>query len=121
MKTAFASVLAGAFLYLSCKTSEAPKPAGSTECSMDIRTAAIQRIVTTNCVNRGCHPGQTSPAIANFSTPDQLKNYISGNKVLFSAHVTSVDADMPGSQGFSPLGASTRDSIACWISNGMQD
>ncbi|HEY0273515.1 MAG TPA: hypothetical protein VGC22_10045 [Chitinophaga sp.] len=82
MKTALLITLACVFLCVSCKTSQAPKPAGSTACSTDIRTAAILRIVTTNCVNRGCHPGQNSPPAANFFPADQLKNYISGNKVL---------------------------------------
>ncbi len=79
------------------------------------------KIITTNCVNRGCHPGQNSPTAANFSTADKLKGYITVSSTLFYDRATGPQADMPQEQGFPELSRFTRDSIACWVKNGMRD
>lgn len=105
-----------------CTSEQAPEPVTPSNCaSVDINSARVYTIVQENCTNRSCHPGTGSPLLADFSTLAKLKSYISANGASWALRVTSQNADMPQSQGFPALPRATRDSIACWVSNGMPD
>src|ERR1043165_9541096 len=103
-----------------CTSEQAPEPATPSACgSVDIKSARVYTIIQENCTNRSCHPGTGSPLLAAFSTLAKLKSYITANGASWALRVTSQNADMPQSQSFPPLSRATRDSIACWVNNGM--
>ncbi|MGN6511490.1 MAG: hypothetical protein ACTHLD_18635 [Chitinophaga sp.] len=105
-----------------CTSEQAPEPVTPSNCaSVDVKSARIYTIVQENCTNRSCHPGSGSPLLADFSTLAKLKSYISANGASWTLRVTSQNADMPQSQSFPALPRAVRDSIACWVSNGMPD
>ncbi|CAL1521581.1 hypothetical protein [Chitinophaga sp. MM2321] len=122
MKT-FMLLLSGCILMTACKNEQAPAPAtGAIDCSVaKITTAYVFGVVQANCTDRKCHPGGNSPVIADFSTTDKLKGYISTQRAIFLLRVTSPQADMPQSQLFPALSRGMRDSIACWVGHGMPD
>ena len=105
-----------------CTSEQAPEPETPSACaSVDIKSARVYAIVQQNCTNRSCHPGAGSPLIADFSTLAKLKSYIATNGASWATRVTGPNADMPQSMSFPPLPRAVRDSIACWVSNGMPD
>ncbi|MEC5148268.1 hypothetical protein [Chitinophaga sp. 212800010-3] len=106
-----------------CKNEQAPAPvSGGVNCGTGgIKTSYVSAAISANCTSRGCHPGGNSPAVADFSTPDRLKAYINAHRVVFELRVTGPQADMPQSQSFPPLTQGMKDSIACWLANGMPD
>jgi len=105
-----------------CTSEQAPEPVTPSACaSVDVKSARIYTIVQQNCTNRSCHPGSGSPLLADFSTLAKLKSYINANGASWTLRVTSQNADMPQSQSFPALPRAVRDSIACWVSNGMPD
>lgn len=105
-----------------CTSEQAPEPAAPSACaSVDIKSARVYTIVQENCTNRSCHPGGGAPLGADFSTLAKLKSYITANGTAWTMRVTGPNADMPQSQSFPPLSRAVRDSIACWVSNGMPD
>ncbi len=110
-------------VYSACTSEQAPKPEDKNfACDTAVITSArIYTIIQQKCTNFGCHPGGGSPVGANFGTLASLKAYITLNGGTFAERVTSVNADMPQSQGFPELPRAVRDSIACWISKGMPD
>ncbi|NML36664.1 hypothetical protein HHL17_05585 [Chitinophaga sp. G-6-1-13] len=117
-------LLAGVILLAACKNEQAPAPVIPNE-GLDCKVA---RIVTTyvyqamqvNCTSRGCHTGNIPRGRADFSTPDNLKAYITASRAVFIQRVTSAQADMPPSR-FPALSKGMKDSIACWIERGMPD
>ncbi|MGN7719223.1 hypothetical protein [Chitinophaga sp. 22620] len=105
-----------------CTSEQAPEPETPSACaSVDIKSARVYTIIQQNCTNRSCHPGSGSPLLADFSTLAKLKSYITTNGASWTARVTGQNADMPQSMSFPPLPRAVRDSIACWVSNGMPD
>jgi hypothetical protein len=81
-----------------------------------ITSAYVYGIIQSKCT--GCHSGSGAPLGADFSTLNKLKSFIGSEEATFRLRVTSAQADMP------PRGAmstNVRDSIGCWISNGMPD
>lgn len=113
-----------ALLIYSCTAEKAPAPDTGSVTACDtakISSGYVIAAIQTNCTSRSCHPGGNSPAVADFSTPEKLRSYINGHEELFRERVTGPQADMPQSQLFPALRSSMRDSIGCWISNGMPD
>ncbi|MBC9911442.1 hypothetical protein [Chitinophaga varians] len=124
MKKKTQLLLAGVILLAACKNEQAPAPVIPNE-GLDCQKA---RIVTTyayqaiqvNCTSRGCHTGAIPRGRADFSTPDNLKAYITASRAVFTQRVTSAQADMPPSR-FPALSKGMKDSLACWIEKGMPD
>lgn len=108
--------------YVACTSEQAPKPGTSVSCESTVVTSArIYAIIQQNCTNRSCHPGGSSPLVADFSTLAKLKTYINANGSNWRLRVTGATADMPQALGYPPLSQATRDSIACWVDKGMPD
>jgi hypothetical protein len=105
----------------SCSSEKGPEPLNSACENMSITSARVYAIVQTNCSNRGCHPGGSSPGVADFSSLAKLKTYISSNGSTFRTRVTGPNADMPQALGFPALSTAVKDSIACWVDKGMPD
>lgn len=108
--------------YVACTSEKAPEPGTTVSCENTVVTSArIYAIVQQNCTNRSCHPGGSSPLIADFSTLAKLKSYIATNGTSWRLRVTGPSADMPQFTGYPPLTRATRDSIACWVEKGMPE
>jgi hypothetical protein len=120
VKTYFFAALLGSALY-SCKSEEAPAPdtGSDTGCNTkQVSSAYVMATIQANCTSKGCHPGGNSPAEANFSSVNNLRSFIQDNENIFRLRVLSDNADMPPR---GRLSKATRDSIGCWISNGMPE
>ncbi len=104
-----------------CTNKEAAAPDTgpvSGDCSTkQITSAYVYGLVSRTCL--GCHSGATAPLGADFNTLAKFKSFISNNETVFRLRVTGPQADMP--QGSGPLPQAVRDSISCWISNGMPE
>ena len=108
--------------YAACTSEQAPKPGVAVNCESTVVTSArIYAIVQQNCTNRSCHPGGSSPIIADFSSLAKLKSYINANGSSWRQRVTDPAADMPQAVGYPALPRAVRDSIACWVNKGMPD
>ena len=107
--------------FFACTNKEAAKPdtgpIGDDCSAKQIPASYVYGIVQRSCV--GCHSGATAPLGADFNTLDKLKSFITSNEATFRLRVTGPQADMP--QGRGPLPQAVRDSISCWISNGMPE
>ncbi|MCK7559105.1 hypothetical protein MKQ70_30680 [Chitinophaga sedimenti] len=110
-------------VYSACTSEQAPKPGASVVAcdTAHITSGRMYTLIQQHCTNFNCHPGGGAPARANFGTLASLKTFINNNRSLFADKVTGPTADMPQSQGFPALSREVRDSIACWINNGMPD
>ena len=118
------SFLLASMLFAACKNDKAvaPAPSGGFNCdAAKITTPYVLAALQANCTSRNCHPGGNSPAVANFTTADNIKGYINTHRALFELRVTGPQADMPQSQVYPPLSQGMKDSIACWIAHGLPD
>lgn len=124
MKTKTQLLLAGCLLFAACKNEQAPAPV-IPNAGLDCKTARIltgyaYQAIQVNCTSRGCHTGAIPRGRADFSSPDNLKAYITASKAAFAQRVTSAQADMPPTR-FPALTKGMKDSLACWIEHGMPD
>jgi cytochrome c5 len=104
----------------SCTNKEAaapdtgPEPSGCG--SVVITSADVYATISSRCTF--CHGGATPAGGADFSTQNKFKSFVSSNTATFRLRVLSAQANMPPS---GPLRQSLRDSISCWIDNGMPE
>ncbi|MBO9729272.1 MAG: hypothetical protein J7623_11605 [Chitinophaga sp.] len=121
--TRIAPFLLICLVFAACKNEQAPPPvSGGINCdAAKITTSYVLGVVQANCTSRNCHPGGSSPVVADFSTADKLKGYINTHRSTFDLRVTGPQADMPQSMGFPALSQGMKDSIACWIAHGLPD
>lgn len=104
----------------SCTNKEAaapdtgPEPSGCG--SVAITGADVYATISTRCT--GCHSGATPAGGADFSTLNKFRSFVSGNTATFRLRVLSAQATMPPS---GPLRQTLRDSISCWVDNGMPE
>jgi len=120
MKTYLLLISLLAVTIYSCTNKEAVAPdtgPQTGDCdSRQIPAAYVYGIIQNKCT--GCHKGSNAPGGADFSTLEKFKGFVSSNEGEFRLRVTSAQADMPPSGA---LPAGVRDSINCWLSQGMPE
>lgn len=106
-------------LVVSCGKNTAQAPAPKLSCSMNITWQQVSVIFSSNCTNT-CHKPNAQASFAVFTSYDKVKAYIQNKESLFRGNVIDPrTAYMP--LGTGPLPAATRDTLNCWILNGMPE